>query len=308
MKTIFMLSFLLFFVACTTIIAEKEDIVSTQKNNNLVDPNDLLSGGPPKDGIPSIDNPKFTSVDEAKWIPETAEVFLLEGIEEIKIYPQPILVWHEIVNDLIDQTPVAVTYCPLCGSSVAYIRIVNDKTTTFGTTGKLYNSNLVMYDRLTDTYWTQIRGEAIIGELAGDKLEKIPLQTMTWKTARERFPQAKVLSRETGHNRDYTRDPYSSYYDSDSLFFPVENSDSRLHSKTIIIGLSVNEEDKAYPEFLLKEQKIITDTLGGNKLTITYDDGFIKIIDEEENSLAWERDFWFAWAAFHPKTKIYEEK
>lgn len=285
-------------------------ISSTNISKNLIDPSELVSGGPPKDGIPSIDNPRFVSIDESDWISETSEIFILTVNDTVKAYPQPILVWHEIVNDNIEGIPVAVTYCPLCGSTVAYKRVINGEATEFGTTGLLYNSNLVMYDRLTDSYWTQIRGEAVIGEVVGTKLEKLPLQTMKWGDAKKRFPQAQILSKETGFSRSYGSDPYAYYYEREEILFPVKNTQSEydIGSKTIVIGLTINGESRAYTEFDLITQKNITDKLGGERIQLVKEaDGFMKITNlETGEKIAWERDFWFAWLAFHPETTVYE--
>lgn len=295
----------LLLAACS--LQQEDPATDNSTRTPLVNPADLISGGPPKDGIPSIDHPTFSSVAESTWIPDDAEVFVLAENAEVKVYPQPILVWHEIVNDEIAGTPVAVTYCPLCGSSVAYKRIVATQPTTFGTTGKLYNSNLVMYDRLTNTYWTQIKGEAIIGERAGDHLEKVPLQTMTWNAAKTRFPNALILSRDTGYTRDYTRDPYKSYYLSDDLYFPVGTKDVRLGAKAVVIGLAIGGVSKAYPELTLAKGTTITDVVGEATLEIQMDDdGFLTIENIATGErIPWERGFWFAWYAFHPETQVY---
>lgn len=287
-------------------------LLNQQEAQDVIDRADLISGGPPKDGIPSIDNPIFTNIDEAKWLSDTAEVFILIINDTTRIYPQPILVWHEIVNDYVEGLPVAITYCPLCGSTVAYKRVINGEPVEFGTTGLLYNSNLVMYDRLTDSYWTQIRGEAVIGELSGMKLEKLPLQTMKWKDAQARFPQAQVLSRQTGVSRAYGTDPYTDYYEREEILFPVKNTQSEydLGAKTIIIGLTINNESRAYTEFDLLTQRKITDTLGDETIELIKElDGFMTIINKQTGStIPWERDFWFAWLAFHPDTTVYKPK
>lgn len=280
-------------------------------SKNLVDPSELVSGGPPEDGIPSIDNPEFLSIEESIWIDDSAEVFVLVVNDTVKVYPQSILVWHEIVNDELAGTPIAITYCPLCGSSVAYKRIINGTSVEFGTTGLLYNSNLVLYDRTTGSYWTQIRGQAIIGDLAGEMLEKIPLQTMAWRDVKNRFKSARVLSRKTGYSRSYGNDPYSDYYEREEILFPVKNIDSKyeLNTKTIVIGITVNNEPKAYTEFDLLTAENITDRVGGNSLFFKMEkDGFLTIenIDTGE-MIPWERDFWFAWFAFHPETTLYSK-
>jgi len=299
------------YIALSDVSNQPTSSQNQQATQDLIDRADLISGGPPKDGIPSIDNPKFTNIDEAKWLSDNTDVFILTINDTTRIYPQPILVWHEIVNDYVEGLPVAITYCPLCGSTVAYKRVIKGKPVEFGTTGLLYNSNLVMYDRLTDSYWTQIRGEAVIGELSGMKLEKLPLQTMKWKEAQARFPQAQVLSRETGFSRAYGTDPYTNYYKREEILFPVKNTQSEydLGTKTIIVGLTINNESRAYTEFDLLTQRNITDTLGGVTIELIKEpDGFMTIINKHNGStIPWERDFWFAWLAFHPDTTVYQK-
>jgi len=298
------------YIALSDVNNQHTSSQNQQHVKDVIDRADLISGGPPKDGIPSIDNPKFTNIDEAKWLSDDAEVFILIVNDTTRIYPQPILVWHEIVNDNIEGLLVAITYCPLCGSSLAYKRVINGEPVEFGTTGLLYNSNLVMYDRLTDSYWTQIRGEAVIGELSGMKLEKLPLQVMKWKDAKIRFPQAKVLSKQTGFSRNYGTDPYIDYYKREEILFPVKNAQSKydLGTKTIVIGLTINNESRAYTEFDLLTQRNITDNLGGETIELIKEpDGFMTITNKHTGSIIpWERDFWFAWLAFHPETTVYQ--
>ena len=179
--------FLAFFVvACSgqnSSSAGDEDIKVTSSGvKYIVDPAKILSGGPPKDGIPSIDNPKFVSVKEADaWIQDNELVLglIYKGVK--RVYPLQILVWHEIVNDSVAGDPLLITYCPLCGSGIAFERVLDGKAVEFGTSGKLYNSNLVMYDRKTDTYWTQIDGKAIVGELTGQELKEISIDTVAWR-------------------------------------------------------------------------------------------------------------------------------
>jgi hypothetical protein len=275
----------------------------------LIHPNDILSGGPAKDGIPSIDNPKYISVEEAnEWI-EDAELGM--GITykgEKRFYPFQILVWHEIVNDTIAGDPILITYCPLCGSGIAFNRKINGEAVEFGTSGKLYNSNLVMYDRKTETYWQQIEGKAIVGELVGNKLVLVPIDTITYGAWKRKNPETKVLSRETGKSRQYGRDPYGNYYTNESLYFPVGNEDNRLHAKAVVFGVEVNGEYAAYPESELKKGGTIEDTLGGIPIRLDRDDiGIITIRKTNSNEqIAYERDFWFAWFAFHPETKLFQ--
>ena len=277
----------------------------------LVHPDKLRSGGPPMDGIPSIDNPKYVSVEEAdEWIQDNELVLALTYKKTTRVYPLQILVWHEIVNDFIEGDPILITYCPLCGSGIAYERTLDNETVEFGTTGKLYNSNLVMYDRKTNTYWTQIDGLAIIGELTGTELTAISIDTVTWRDWKEVHPESEVLSQNTGFSRSYGTDPYGSYYEDSYLFFPVENEDNRVHPKTVIFGIEVDGAFKAYKESDLVELGSIDDVVNGVNISVSRGDaGTVRItnIDTDE-VIVKERDFWFAWYAFHPETELYQQE
>lgn len=294
---------------------ESEGIKITEEGvKYLVHPDKILSGGPPKDGIPAIDKPKFVSVEDAdKWIEDNELVLAIihKGIK--RVYPLQILVWHEIVNDNIAGDPLLITYCPLCGSGIAYERTIerNEQRleTEFGTSGKLYNSNLVMYDRITDSYWTQIDGKAIVGELTGQELKEISIDTVAWREWKAEHPDSEVLSQNTGHLRPYGRDPYGNYYEDSNLFFPVENEDTRIHSKTVIFGIEVNGTYKAYREEDLIALGFIEDTISGVRVKVERDAaGTVTIINRDtDEEIIKERDFWFAWYAFHPDTSLYEK-
>jgi hypothetical protein len=280
----------------------------------LVHPDDILPGGPQKGGIgvdrgiPAINRPKFVSIEEAdKWIEDNELVLALIYKNTTRVYPLQILVWHEIVNDVVADDPLLISYCPLCGSGIAYERTINGEIYEFGTSGKLYNSDLVMYDSKTDTFWTQIGGLAIIGPLTGTKLVPVSIDTTTWGEWKTAYPSSEVLSQDTGFSRDYGRDPYGNYYYEDYLLFPVEEKDERIHPKTVIFGIEVNGKFKAYKEDDLKELKEISDEINDVKIRITRDDaGIVKAIDiTTGKEIIKERDFWFAWYAFHPETELY---
>jgi hypothetical protein len=289
---------------------EPEQIMVTDKGvKYIVDPNKILSGGPPMDGIPSIDNPEYVTVEEAdEWIEDNELVLAIiyKGVK--RVYPLQILVWHEIVNDFIADDPILITYCPLCGSGIAYERKINGEEVEFGTSGKLYNSNLVMYDRKTNSYWTQIDGLAIVGELTGIELKAISIDTVVWRDWKEAHKDSEVLSQKTGFFRQYGRDPYGSYYEDSFLIFPVEAEDNRIHAKTVIFGVEVDGVYKAYKEDDVKKGAI-EDSFAGVNLKIERDNaGIVKITNTDTgNEIVKERDFWFAWYAFHPDTKLYEK-
>lgn len=276
----------------------------------LVHPSKILSGGPPKDGIPSIDNPKFVTVEEAdEWIQDNELVLGLVYKGEKRVYPLQIMVWHEIVNDFVAGDPILITYCPLCGSGIAYKREINGNPVEFGTSGKLYNSNLVMYDRKTDSYWAQIGGNAIVGELTGTQLEPISVDTVVWRDWKKAHPESQVLSQNTGFRRSYGRDPYGNYYEDTFIMFPVENEDDRIHPKTVIFGIEIDGVFKAYREDDLMELGVIEDVFNSVNIKVERDEaGVIKITNiETGEEIVKERDFWFAWYAFHPETELYEK-
>lgn len=291
-------------------VTGEEQVIKTGKDGvkYIIDPKKIKGGGPPKDGIPSIDDPKYVTVAEAdKWIKDNELVLAIIYKDVKRIYPLQIMVWHEIVNDNIAGDPILITYCPLCGSGIAYERKINGEDVEFGTSGKLYNSNLVMYDRKTDTYWSQIDGLAIVGELTGTKLKPVSIDTVSWRDWKREHPDSEVLSQDTGFSRDYGRDPYGSYYEDSFLFFPVEAEDDRIHPKTVIFGIVVNGTYKAYREEDLKALGTIEDTVGGVKINVERDTtGIVKITNlDTGEEIVKERDFWFAWYAFHPETKLF---
>jgi Protein of unknown function (DUF3179) len=208
------------------------------QEKHIVPPDQIISGGPPPDGIPSIDNPKFISVQEASKQLEDSELVLGLNINgDIRAYPLQVLVWHEIVNDKVDGVSVAITYCPLCFTNLVFNRTMEDgQVLQFGTSGKLYNSNLVMYDRTSKSLWSQAMAQGIVGKYAGVKLERIPFDVAYWKEWKQLYPESKVFSRDTGSTRPYGADPYGDYYTNGDVLFPVSNKDSRLGLKEIVIG------------------------------------------------------------------------
>ena len=286
------------------------------EDKNSVDPSKLVGGGPPKDGIPSIDNPKFDSAQAAwDWLKSDDTVFGIVVKGEARAYPQRVIVWHEIVNETIAGEPILITYCPLCQTALAFERKIDGNEVEFGVSGKLYNSNLVMYNRTndkisTESLWTQAGGEAIVGDFTGKKLKKITLDTVKWKDWVAKHPNTKVLSQDTGYARDYDNDPYGDYYTSAGVIAPLENEDDRLFEKAIVFGIGVGDKTKAYPEEELKKTPKFTDEFAGKTLEITRNsDGSVRvknITDGEE--VVPEIGFWFSWAAFHPDTELYSAK
>lgn len=275
-----------------------------------VKPEDLLQGCFGQDCIPSIDNPKFESANNATWLSDDDMVFAIDykGIQ--RAYPQRILNWHEIVNDTIASDPVAITFCPLCGSALAFERKVDGVITEFGVSGKLHNSDLVMYDRYEGNLWQQITGEGIVGPAArrNEKLKQLPIVTTTWGEWKKEHPNTQVLSKDTGHSRNYDQYPYGTYEQDDQLLFGVKGLDKSLQIKTEVYGVEINGSSKAYPESAFDKEKVIEDTVGNTAIRLERTDpGQIKVTNlQTQEEIIPIRLFWFAWASFHPDTELYK--
>ena len=237
---------------------------------------EILSGGPPRDGIPPIDSPKFEDVaDNPGSLQDNEPVISLEINGEAKAYPLAILMWHEIVNDELGGVPVTVTYCPLCNTAIVFDRRVNGQILDFGTSGKLRNSDLIMWDRQTESWWQQITGEAIIGSMTGTKLKFIPAPLVSWADFRDSFADGQVLSRDTGFQRNYNRAPYGGYdqLNNNRPFLFRGQIDSRLPAMERIVGLSFGDEVVVYPFMLFETVPVVNDTVGGQDIAIFYAGG-----------------------------------
>lgn len=202
---------------------------------------------------------------------------------------------------------ILITYCPLCGTAIAFDRTIDGDVVEFGTSGMLYNSNLVMYDRKTDSLWNQVGARAIVGELTGHRLDLVPSNTVTWGEWHKEHPDTLVLTRDTGFARSYGRDPYSGYEDSRSLFFPVDEQDDRLHPKAVVYGIEINGKFKAYADENLGKGETVQDTFSGMQLEIKKDESSIITIRNLDSGeeIPFERGFWFSWFAFHPDTELF---
>jgi Protein of unknown function (DUF3179) len=253
---------------------KQEEEQQELEQKHIVPLDQIVNGGPPPDGIPSIDNPKFVNIQQAANFLSDSDLVLGVDINgDVRAYPLSILVWHEIVNDKVGGVPVAVTYCPLCFTNQVFNSTIgSSQVLRFGTSGKLYNSNLVMYDRTSKSLWSQALGQGIVGKYAGQKLQRIPFDISYWKDWKQLYPNSKVLSKDTGFSRPYGADPYGDYYTSDLLYFPVSNHDNRLGLKEKIIGLeggpAGRAQYKAYKLQQIETQKVINDDIGGKPLTL----------------------------------------
>ncbi len=280
-------------------------------SDSLIYQGHIMPGGPPKDGIPAIDKPMFESAAQADWLKPDDRVLgiWLNGIA--RAYPIAILNWHEIVNDRFDYQPVVVTYCPLCGSGVVYLSEADGQALDFGVSGLLYNSDVLLYDRQTDSLWSQLHHRAITGPMKGKVLTPLAASHSRWQDWLARYPESQVLSRETGTERDYSRNPYGDYDDSALLYFPVEFMSQAYHPKERVIGVELNGVTRAYPFSELArrgEQGEFNDTFAGTELRIVYDavarDAQVYLADGQPLPVV--NLFWFAWYAFHPGTEVFK--
>ncbi|OLS27045.1 MAG: hypothetical protein HeimC3_05120 [Candidatus Heimdallarchaeota archaeon LC_3] len=303
----------------------------------------IKSGGVRQDGIPPIENPVYLTAEQGDDVLFDSDIVFgfNDGKGNVFAFPQYILVWHEIVNDNIGGVDISLTYCPLTGSAVGFVGHFLTIETTFGTSGKLLNSNLVMYDRDSGSYWPQILGESITGENVGQDLEKVQLFWTSWGKWRDSNPTTKVLSENTGYSRNYGSDPYGQeYYETGAPFFPVMASSDLLPHKAVVIGINYQDIQLAVQKYVLREHKVINTNIAGENITIFYDEDLNvarvykskindinyafeyingKFVDTKSETI-WTVEgesiignlepivyfdvMWFAWAAYYPSTSL----
>jgi hypothetical protein len=325
---------------------------------------EIRSGGPPKDGIRSIDAPRLASVDEADaWLEPQEPVLLVRLDQAARAYPVRILTQHEIVNDVIDGVPVSVTFCPLCNTAISFERELDGRVLDFGTTGRLRYSNLLMYDRQTESWWQQAIGEAIAGTFTGRQLTMVPTSIISWSTFKSAYPQGQVLSQDTGYRSSYGRNPYPGYDDPDRPPFLYDGpaTPDVLPPVARVLGLNINGETVAYPYTEMEAARAVNDEVEGRPTAVFWSPGTASALDagtvaggrdvgaataysreldgrtlsfrlegdrivDEGTGSEWDilgratagslegsqltpvvgnNFFWFAWAAFHPDTRVY---
>jgi hypothetical protein len=278
--------------------------------NALVPVEEILRGGPPRDGIPSINEPLFQDPEDASlW--RSDDLMLTYDKGEVSFaYPIGILNWHEIVNHDLGGTPLLITFCPLCGTGMAFDPRVDGRTLTFGVSGLLYNSDLLMYDHQTESLWSQIEGRAVSGPLAGTELKPVAIRHELWHRWRERVEgSGKVLSADTGHRRNYRMSPYGDYDHSERLYFPVTHTSRKYHPKTWVLGWTYNGEARAWPFPEVADQsEPIYDEIGGMDVILTYNPEVpsAELRTTDGTLIPATRAFWFAWYTFYPETTIFE--
>lgn len=299
--------------------AWRQEWPHTDFSRHSVDYSEILSGGPPKDGIPAIDHPTFAPVSEAHGLSPRAPVISVVIGGEAKAYPLRIMIWHEIVNDTVGGVPVTVTWCPLCNSSVVFDRRVGGRTLSFGTTGKLRQSDLVMYDRETESWWQQFGGDCIVGALLGAQLNILPMRVESFARFAARSPQGRVLLPPAGSNRAYGTNPYAGYDSAAQPFLYRGKYDGPVAPLARVV--SVGEE--AWTLDLLKKRRRIE----AGDLVLTWNPGQASPLDTGDIDAGadignvvvrrrtshglvdatYDESFAFAFHAFHPNAPIHAQ-
>jgi Protein of unknown function (DUF3179) len=262
---------------------DRREWPKTDFSKRTVDLAEIESGGPPKDGIPAIDRPRFVGTPAARaWLKSREPVIALRMGKDARAYPLQILMYHEIVNDTVDGTPVAVTFCPLCNASIVFERRVGARVLDFGTTGRLRFSDLVMYDRQTESWWQQFTGKGVLGHYAGTELKKVPSEIVSFADFVAAHPTGLVLSRETGHSRPYGRNPYAGYDNIDqSPFLFTGKKDDRLPPMERVLSVSVGARHHLYPLTLLERHAVANRELAGLPYVIFSKGGMASPLDAE---------------------------
>jgi hypothetical protein len=279
-------------------------------------------GGPGKDGIPALLHPRFAPVDRIDFLKPREPVIALALNGEARAYPLQILIWHEIANDEVGGIPVAVTFCPLCNTALVFDRRVRGRTLAFGTTGNLRDSDLVMYDRQTESWWQQFGGQAVVGAYTGARLRQLPARIVAWSEFARMYPRGRVLTRDTGYERDYGTNPYVGYDDvSSPPFFAVANeNDKRLPPKERVVFVERRGQSVAVPYSTLRKRRLVDVTVGGHRLQIRYRRGVASPLNdiqiaagrdvgsaevlENGRPVQFSEPFWFAVAALRPKVVL----
>ena len=243
---------------------------------------EIFSGGVPRDGIPPIDDPKFVEVENAdQWLEQNEPVIALEIEGEARAYPLQILTWHEIVNDTVGGVPVSATFCPLCNSAIVFDRRLEGVVYDFGVSGNLRNSDLIMWDRQTQSWWQQLTGEAIVGQLTGAQLDILPATIVAWQDFKGTYPEGKVLSRDTGHRRSYGSNPYVGYDEVGQppfLFFGKE--DDRLVATERVAAVTVGDSAAAFPFSFLEAEGVVNHQVDGKDLVVFFKPGARSALDQ----------------------------
>ncbi len=274
---------------------------------NLQVPRDaILAGGPPRDGIRSVDEPGFVPAEEARWVEPRNVVIGVALGGEARAYPVHVLEWHQVVNDTVGGVPVVVTYDPLTGAPKAWRRTLDGRVLTFGVSGLIHNSNFLIFDRETDSLWLQWDGRALAGALAGRRLEPVPLRQEILGVWLARHRDTKVLERPEPRRLDYRYSRFKAYWVSDEIPFPVAAEDRSFHAKELVLGVVVDGRARAYlGSILTKAGGRLIDEFQGKRVQVEYDTNLGAFAWDAEEGVDVGEAYWFAWKAFHPNTEVW---
>lgn len=253
----------------------------TDLSKKTIDLRELRSGGPPKDGIPAIFEPRFVGVDEAEeWLADKEPVLMVRYAGETRAYPLQILIFHELANDQIGDLSILVSYCPLCNSAITFDRRIDGVVHTFGVSGMLRNSDMVMYDRQTDSLWQQLTGDGLVGEHAGKQLRLVSSQVVPWDSFAKSFPEGKVLSRQTGHTRRYGTTPYGGYEFSNRLMLPVAvNRQVDVRPMERMLTLTLAGKVRAHTFDSLRRRRVTEEKVNDHRYVVFYEPTALTTMD-----------------------------
>ncbi|MHC4218543.1 MAG: DUF3179 domain-containing protein [Planctomycetota bacterium] len=288
--------------------AAEEQSAGFNLDDLTVSSREITPGGPPKDGIPSLIDPETVAIDAADHLRDDDRVVGVSLGGQTRAYPVRALTYHEAINDEVGGVPILVVYCPLCDSVSVVDRRLEGGTYTFGVSGLLLNSNVLLHDRTDDALWSQLGFTAISGPHAGRSLTHLPWDLTTLTGWRRRHPDSTVMTFNTGYDRDYDQSPYGDYLASDRLIFPVSHKDMRLRAKTPVVGIKLGDYARAYPADAIRDAAdgIVRDTMDGETIVLEAGPESVRVAEAPPAALI-AHTFWYAWAAFHPGTEIYEQ-
>ncbi len=276
----------------------------------LIPEKEIRRGGPDRDGIQALNYPEFVDQKVADYLSSDDRVLGVEWRGVAKAYPIGLMNRHEIVNDILGDLLVAITYCPLCGSGLTFQSPIQDsKPFNFGVSGLLYNSDVLLFDRQTESLWSQIMMKAVNGPLKGAELSAVPTANTTWGEWKERHPETQVVELTRLAWNNYKVDPYGDYESDSALMFPVAESDKRYHRKAPVIGIVLDGLAKAYPFVELEHEEIpLRDEIGDQTILVHYDKEInaARITTDLGVELVGSTMYWFAWYAFHPDTEVFQ--
>lgn len=270
---------------------------------------DVVAGGPPRDGIRSIDAPRFVPVAEATWVDDATPVLGVAVGSDARAYPVHLMDYHQIANDVVGGLPLAVTWDPLTGAPLAFERTVDGRVLTFGVSGLLYNAGFLMYDRETESLWSQFLGRAVSGPLAGSTLQRVRIRQEDLTSWRTRAGETRVLERPEPRKIDYRFSPFERYLVENAVRYPVKARDERFHAKELVLGVVAGGRARAYlGSALTREGGWAEDVFQGRRIQIDYSTELSVFRWEAPEDVEVTEAYWFAWKAFHPDTEVWKEK